>query len=233
MTAQQLRQFLRRLVKRHFRGYEVYFTDAKFRAFIDGVIKKVKDVFGTLGNWFKTKVIDPIAKFFEGLWNGIKKGVDKALGFFKKLNPKNWLKGKASVSVDTDDGGPGPGSGGDKPMADGGLLRGPTRILGGEYPGASGNPEVVSPLSDLRGMMVGDFVRAMKSFLPDLMAVQKMMRPQPAMVMDGPRIINFNSNINQSFNGGDRDMQVKGAKALEGSAQTTQEQLARQIRNQR
>ena len=38
-------------------------------------------------------------------------------------------------------------------FADGGIISGPTLGLMGEYPGAANNPEVVAPLSDLRGML--------------------------------------------------------------------------------
>jgi len=39
------------------------------------------------------------------------------------------------------------------PMADGGVLYGPTNVLAGEYQGAENNPEVIAPLSDLQGIM--------------------------------------------------------------------------------
>lgn len=41
------------------------------------------------------------------------------------------------------------------PMASGGIVSGPQHILAGEYAGASSNPEVVAPLSKLKGM-IGD-----------------------------------------------------------------------------
>lgn len=43
--------------------------------------------------------------------------------------------------------------GGLTPMADGGIVSGPSHILAGEYPGAKSNPEVIAPLSKLKGMM--------------------------------------------------------------------------------
>jgi hypothetical protein len=39
------------------------------------------------------------------------------------------------------------------PMANGGLLYGPTNILAGEYSGAENNPEVIAPLSDLQDII--------------------------------------------------------------------------------
>lgn len=56
----------------------------------------ITDAFGKLGNWFKSKVVDPIANFFSGLWNGAKNVVtgfidwiggswEKIVGFF--INP--------------------------------------------------------------------------------------------------------------------------------------------------
>ena len=41
------------------------------------------------------------------------------------------------------------------PMADGGIVSGPSHILAGEYPGASNNPEVIAPLSKLKDMIGG------------------------------------------------------------------------------
>ena len=41
------------------------------------------------------------------------------------------------------------------PMADGGIVSGPSHILAGEYPGAKSNPEVIAPLSKLKGMIGG------------------------------------------------------------------------------
>lgn len=43
-----------------------------------------------------------------------------------------------------------------RPMAEGGLLYGPTKILAGEYPDAPNNPEVIAPLSDLRNIIEKD-----------------------------------------------------------------------------
>lgn len=40
-----------------------------------------------------------------------------------------------------------------EPMAEGGLLYGPTNILAGEYTGAENNPEVIAPLSDLQNII--------------------------------------------------------------------------------
>lgn len=40
-------------------------------------------------------------------------------------------------------------------LAKGGIASGPTLALVGEYPGASGNPEVIAPLDKLRGMLAG------------------------------------------------------------------------------
>lgn len=40
-------------------------------------------------------------------------------------------------------------------LAEGGVATGPTLAMVGEYPGASGNPEVIAPLDKLRGMLSG------------------------------------------------------------------------------
>lgn len=47
-------------------------------------------------------------------------------------------------------------SGSTPKFADGGIVYGPTMGLMGEYSGASNNPEVIAPLSDLKGMLGND-----------------------------------------------------------------------------
>jgi len=42
------------------------------------------------------------------------------------------------------------------PMANGGIVSGPTSALVGEYTGARTNPEVIAPLSKLQNMMGGN-----------------------------------------------------------------------------
>lgn len=46
------------------------------------------------------------------------------------------------------------------PMASGGIVSGPSHILAGEYPGAKSNPEIIAPLSKLKGMMGGGHLSA-------------------------------------------------------------------------
>ncbi len=48
-----------------------------------------------------------------------------------------------------------PGGLGPTPMAEGGIVSGPSHILAGEYAGAASNPEVIAPLSKLKGMIGG------------------------------------------------------------------------------
>ena len=50
-------------------------------------------------------------------------------------------------------------------FADGGIVSGPTYGLMGEYAGASRNPEVIAPLSDLKGMMGASEVEVTGEFV--------------------------------------------------------------------
>jgi len=216
----------------------LYDNNAKFREFIDNIVQKVKDVWGAIKDWFKGQVIDPIANFFKGLWEGIEKGVEKVMGFLQKLNPKNWFKGKATLSADVV---------GDAPIpnAKGGVYGKETNIKVGEYSGAGSNPEIVSPRSMMadvvRGVntgLVGEFINGlsavMKTFLSDLATVQNMYRPQPALAMAGGGMtINQYNSWQQSFTCTDRDVQKKTDKAMESSTKDATSALARGIRNQR
>jgi len=204
----------------------LYDNNEKFREWVDGVIQKIKGGFGTVKDWFKNKVIDPIANFFKKLWGDIIGGVEKVKGWLSKLNPKNWFSGKATITGEVE-------SGGEKKMASGGLLRGPTRLLGGEYPGASSNPEVVSPLSTLRGMMTDDFKQALRSFMGDMNAVMDFARPQPALAMAGMGGVTINQSFQQSFTCTDRNMQEKTDRAMGNSVKDTTSALARGIKYQR
>ena len=50
----------------------LYDNSEKFRAFVDKIVGKIKNIFKPIANWFKTKVTDPITKFFTTAWNIIK-----------------------------------------------------------------------------------------------------------------------------------------------------------------
>ena len=45
-------------------------------------VQWIVGVWGTVSTWFNTNVIQPIAGFFTGLWNGIKSGIDGMISFF-------------------------------------------------------------------------------------------------------------------------------------------------------
>jgi hypothetical protein len=47
----------------------------------------------------------------------------------------------------------GNGDSGSVPFAKGGIVFGPTEAIVGEYSGARSNPEIIAPLSDLKGML--------------------------------------------------------------------------------
>jgi len=62
-----------------------------------------------------------------------------------------------------------------KKFANGGIISGPTLGLMGEYPGASNNPEVVAPLSKLKGM-INDRSGAMDISVQDIVLTGSQLR---------------------------------------------------------
>jgi hypothetical protein len=82
--------------------------------------------------------------------------------------------------------------------------------------------------------MVGDFMRALQSVMSPLKSMLQMLgapRPQTIAATAGGAgsVVNFYSSITQSFSGGDREMQVRGAKELKSTARDEQARLARAI----
>lgn len=51
---------------------------------------KVKEILGVVGTWIYEKVIEPVADFFVGLWEGIKKIFSKVGEFFKNVFTTAW-----------------------------------------------------------------------------------------------------------------------------------------------
>jgi hypothetical protein len=102
---------------------------------IGEAIKSLGSVFGSVFKSLIKQIITTIAKM------AILKGLMAILG------PVGGV-GSAGGSVIG-------GALGLTPMAAGGIVSGPTPALVGEYPGAKSNPEVVAPLSKLKGMIGG------------------------------------------------------------------------------
>ena len=46
---------------------------------------KIKEVLGKVGDWIKTKVIDPVVNFFKGLWETIKAIFSPVIEFYKNI----------------------------------------------------------------------------------------------------------------------------------------------------
>lgn len=114
----------------------------------------VKNVFSTGGkifNGIKDGILNGLKSVINGLIGGINKvikvpfdGINKALKTIKKISilgikPFSWL---GTISVPQI-----------PKLASGGLAYGETLAVIGEYQGAKSDPEVVSPLSKLSGMM--------------------------------------------------------------------------------
>ncbi len=117
---------------------------------LDGVITFLTGVF--TGDW--KKAWEGIWKVFVGIWNAINsavtgaidsiiKGVTNAINAIKRLLgmvgddslPEDVKKSASQIKVPK----------GAQRMATGGIVRSPTHALIGEYPGASRNPEIVTP----------------------------------------------------------------------------------------
>ena len=125
----------------------------------------IKGVWNGAADWLNTKVIQPIAKFFAGLWDGVKsgfiafinfiiRGINKMIeGFLTPINIliKGWnasvgkVAGKISeiqISIPEI-----------PKLASGGIAYGPSVVQVAEYVGARSNPEVIAPLDRLRDMI--------------------------------------------------------------------------------
>lgn len=138
--------------------------------FFSNIWKGIKNVFSSIGTWFGNifkgawngikSVFSGVGKWFKNLFNGILKFIKAPINFL--IDGLNTLiKGVNKISFDVPKWVPGIGGkkfGFDIPqiphLAKGGLVKAPTLAVVGDNMGASsGNPEVVSPLNKLKGMI--------------------------------------------------------------------------------
>lgn len=74
------------------------------------VWNKIKEIWGTVSDWFKTNIIEPISNFFSGMWDGLKTGAKNAWDgiksvfssvatFFKNIFSTAWTAVKNVFSV--------------------------------------------------------------------------------------------------------------------------------------
>lgn len=131
---------------------------------------RIKSPFANVGTWFGNifkgawnaikKAFTGVGKWFMNLFNGILKFIKAPINFL--IDGLNTLiKGVNKISFDVPKWVPGIGGkkfGFDIPqiphLAKGGLVKAPTLAVVGDNMGASsGNPEVVSPLNKLKGMI--------------------------------------------------------------------------------
>lgn len=134
------------------------------------MLNKIKSPFRNVGTWFRNifkgawngikSVFSGVGKWFKNLFNGILKFIKAPINFL--IDGLNTLiKGVNKISFDVPKWVPGIGGkkfGFDIPqiphLAKGGLVKAPTLAVVGDNMGASsGNPEVVSPLNKLKGMI--------------------------------------------------------------------------------
>ena len=50
----------------------------KVKEVASAVWNKIKEIWSSVGEWFRTKVVEPVAKWFSGMWNGLKNGASNA-----------------------------------------------------------------------------------------------------------------------------------------------------------
>ena len=134
------------------------------------MVNKIKSPFRNVGTWFSNifkgawngikSVFSGVGKWFKNLFNGILKFIKAPINFL--IDGLNTLiKGVNKISFDVPKWVPSIGGkkfGFDIPqiphLAKGGLVKAPTLAVVGDNMGASsGNPEVVSPLNKLKGMI--------------------------------------------------------------------------------
>lgn len=137
---------------------------------MQGLWNRIKSPFANVGTWFGNifkgawnaikKAFTGVGKWFKNLFNGILKFIKAPINFL--IDGLNTLiKGVNKISFDVPKWVPGIGGkkfGFDIPqiphLAKGGLVKAPTLAVVGDNMGASsGNPEVVSPLNKLKGMI--------------------------------------------------------------------------------
>lgn len=137
---------------------------------MQGLWNRIKSPFAKVGTWFSNifkgawngikSVFSGVGKWFKNLFNGILKFIKAPINFL--IDGLNTLiKGVNKISFDVPKWVPSIGGkkfGFDIPqiphLAKGGLVKAPTLAVVGDNMGASsGNPEVVSPLNKLKGMI--------------------------------------------------------------------------------
>ena len=63
----------------------IYEKSETFRNFIDGLVQSIKDIFGSITEFVKTYIIDPIVNFFVGLYNSIVEILTPIVEWFSQL----------------------------------------------------------------------------------------------------------------------------------------------------
>ena len=66
----------------------------EIKAFAVSTWEKIKNAWGVAADWFNTKIVQPIVKFFTGMWDGLKSGASKAWEGVKSVFSKvtDWFK---------------------------------------------------------------------------------------------------------------------------------------------
>lgn len=118
-----------------------------FESIIDGGKLSADSLAQSIGSMIKRLIAaTAAAAALSAILSGLKLGFGGAKGFSGIFNKLTGFGGASGIQS----------TGGDLPMlAKGGIISGPTLAMVGEYPGASGNPEVIAPLDKLERIMGG------------------------------------------------------------------------------
>jgi ElaB/YqjD/DUF883 family membrane-anchored ribosome-binding protein len=150
--------------------------------------QSIKDVWGAVADWFNKTVVQPISNFFSKLWEGMKIAFKATINFFidkinnfvidvvltinkvisminKAISSINSMSGEVGVYFDYVDILKLPDL--IPRLASGAVLTQETLFVGGEYAGASSNPEIVAPQS----MM---YETNMKANVPVMNAIEEL-----------------------------------------------------------
>lgn len=139
----------------------------------------IKKVWGTVSDWFKQNVTDPIGRFFTGMINTVIDGINWMIQQLNKINVSipDWVPvvGGKSVGFNLQQ---------VPRLAEGGLITGPTLAMVGDNRNASVDPEVVTPLSKLEGMMGSGNGEMLEILLRIHSAIERLDRATVLMLND-------------------------------------------------
>ena len=179
-------------IKNVFSGIGTWFEDV-----FDKAWTKIKNVFSNVKKFFTDYVKEPILEVFKSIWDGIKKIINFIIGGINQLWSGIYraikgivqvISGVASVvgkllgqdwSLSIPD---------EPPLipklAKGGLATAPTLAMVGDNRNAKTDPEVIAPLSKLKGMLDNGSDSEIVSLLKEILALLRNINPEFVGMVD-------------------------------------------------